>query len=158
MIPVASRRPTLPRPLALPLRLLPGRAHSALLAAALNRLLGEEIAAGELDFLEGRSVRIQVSDAGLSYDLRFSQGSLQATSTRPDLHVTGSAYDFMLLASGREDADTLFFQRQLRMQGSTDLGVHLKNFLASIDLSRLPLSGYVLPGMERVLRLYERLA
>jgi predicted lipid carrier protein YhbT len=39
----------------------------------------------------------------------------------------------MLLAARREDADTLFFQRRLRMSGDTELGLYLKNFLDAFE-------------------------
>ena len=65
-------------------------------------------------------------------------------------------YDFLLLIADREDPDTLFFQRRLRMSGDTALGVHLKNFLASVDLESLPLATLVRPGLDRALHLYER--
>lgn len=40
----------------------------------------------------------------------------------------------MLLASRKEDSDTLFFQRRLKMQGDTDLGLYVKNLLDGMDM------------------------
>ncbi len=51
----------------------------------------------------------------------------------PDATVAGGVGDFLLLAARREDADTLFFQRRLRMSGDTELGLYLKNFLDAFE-------------------------
>ena len=50
-----------------------------------------------------------------------------------DLLIEGSAYDFLLLAIRREDPDTLFFNRRLRLGGNTELGLYLKNFLDALE-------------------------
>ncbi|HHH39473.1 MAG TPA: sterol-binding protein [Sedimenticola sp.] len=131
-----DRSPRLPGPLALPLRLLPAAAHSQVLARILDRLFAPELADGELDFLEGRVMLIRVQDAGLSYRLTLEEGALRAASReRPqDLSIEGSIYDFLLLATRREDADTLFFNRRLRLGGDTELGLYVKNFLDALEL------------------------
>ncbi|MFB6261882.1 MAG: SCP2 sterol-binding domain-containing protein, partial [Thiohalorhabdaceae bacterium] len=38
------------------------------------------------------------------------------------------------LALGVEDADTLFFNRRLAMEGDTATGVYLKNFLDALEV------------------------
>ena len=151
--------PRLPRLVALPLRLAPERLHSTLVAGLLDRVFADHRADGELDFMEGRSIRIRVLDAGVDLNLAVSAGAFEPRSSRSesDLTVEGATYDFLLLISGHEDPDTLFFQRRLRMSGDTALGVHLKNFLASVDLDSLPLATLVQPGLSRGIRLYERL-
>ncbi|MEW8562257.1 MAG: SCP2 sterol-binding domain-containing protein, partial [Candidatus Thiodiazotropha sp.] len=74
-----------------------------------------------------------------------------------DLSITGTVYDYLLLISGKEDPDTLFFQRHLVMDGDTGLGVHLKNMLAAVELDQLPLPMDVRPYIDRLLRVYENL-
>jgi len=153
------KRPQLPRVLTLPLRLLPERLHGAMAARLLERVFAAQRTDGELDFMEGKSVCIRVLDAGI--DLGLSAGS-KGFESRPqghdtDLVIEGMAYDFLLLITGQEDPDTLFFQRRLHMSGDTALGVHLKNFLASVDPDSLPLAAVVRPSLERGLHLYERI-
>jgi O2-independent ubiquinone biosynthesis accessory factor UbiT len=111
-----------------------------------------------LDFMEGKCVRIRALDAGIDLDLAAHAGSFESRPPEPtaDLVIEGTAYDFLLLIAGREDPDTLFFQRRLRMSGDTALGVHLKNFLASVDLDSLPLATLARPGLDRGLLLFER--
>lgn len=131
-----SRSPTLPRLLRLPLGLVPDAAHTAVLVQVLNRVLAPEIKGGELDFLDGRVMRIGVDDARLNVRLTLSGGRIRAAPAgQPvDLSIDGSVYDFLLLATRREDPDTLFFNRRLRLGGSTELGLYVKNFLDSLEL------------------------
>ena len=151
--------PQLPRILTLPLRLVPERVNGALAAGLLERVFAGHRADGELDFMEGRSIRIRVLDAGIDLSLAGNADGFESLSpeTEPDLTVEGTTYDFLLLITGTEDPDTLFFQRRLRMSGDTALGVYLKNFLASVDLDSLPLATLVRPGLNRGLQLYERI-
>jgi O2-independent ubiquinone biosynthesis accessory factor UbiT len=154
-----TKRPLIPEPLSLPLRILPGKLHGVILSKLLNRVFQSQLAEGELDFLEGRVVHIRVRDAGLQYALTLAQGRLEEAGKRPvDLSVSGSVYDYLLLIAGREDPDTLFFQRYLTMDGDTGLGVHLKNMLASVDPSELPIPKEIYRLVERLLRLYERVS
>ena len=156
----ARTRPRPPLPLSLPLGLVPERMQSLAAAQALNRIFVRERAQGELDFLEGKHVRIRVDDAGTAFAINLNRGWFRTAEPKrtPDLSVSGTLYDYLLLITGREDPDTLFFQRRLRMQGDTELGVYLKNFLASVDPTSLPLGSLVQPALNRGLSLYERLA
>jgi predicted lipid carrier protein YhbT len=131
-----SKAPALPRPLALPLALIPPVAHSTVLVTALNRIFRQELEDGELDFLEGHVMLIRVSDARISYYITLENGRLKsaARGEAHDLSIEGSIYDFLLLATRREDPDTLFFNRRLRLGGSTELGLFVKNFLDSLEL------------------------
>jgi predicted lipid carrier protein YhbT len=45
-----------------------------------------------------------------------------------------SARDLARLALRLEDPDTLFFDRRLRIEGDTDLGLRVKNMLDAIEL------------------------
>jgi predicted lipid carrier protein YhbT len=131
-----SKSPTLPRPLALPLRVVPSIAHSRALVAALNKVFASALHDGELDFLEGQVMLVRVSDASLEFRITLSGNKLRvANSRRPhDLSIEGTVFDFMLLATRREDADTLFFNRRLKLGGSTELGLYVKNFLDALEI------------------------
>jgi predicted lipid carrier protein YhbT len=48
------------------------------------------------------------------------------------LRVAAPAESYWRLAEGTEDADTLFFERKLVMEGDTELGLLLKNTLDAI--------------------------
>ncbi len=153
-----AKRPQLPRLLSFPLRLVPARLNSALTARVLEHIFAEQKNEGELDFMEHRTACIRVLDAGIELNITAGPDGFQSIprGQDTDLTIEGMAYDYLLLITGREDPDTLFFQRRLRMSGDTALGVHLKNFLASVDPETLPLAGLVRPGLERGLSIYER--
>ena len=131
-----KQQPRFPTPLALPLGLIPTRLNSAILVKILNHLFAPELADGELDFLAGKQMLITVADARLSYRITLANGMLAAVGgDRPeDLSIAGNVYDFLLLAPRREDPDTLFFNRRLKLGGDTELGLYVKNFLDSLEI------------------------
>ena len=57
-----------------------------------------------------------------------------APQDAPDLTISASAHDFLLLAQRKQDPDTLFFSRRLSMQGDTELGLVVKNAIDAIEL------------------------
>jgi len=150
--------PRLPAPLSLPLGLIPTAIHSRLLVQLLNRLFATELRDGELDFLEGRVMEIEVRDARLSYRITLAGGRLAAApgGREKDLSISGTVYDFLLLATRQEDPDTLFFNRRLRLGGDTELGLYVKNFLDALEIDdRL---GPLLKLLQGTTRLADRFA
>ncbi len=135
--------PAVPKPtqlLSIPIKLIPGALHSHGLAFILNKILADALDQGELDFLDGRIARITVSDLGLDYRLTLRHGRLTAAEShrQPDVRFGGLLKEFMLLALNKEDPDTLFFQRRLQLEGDTELGLEIKNFLYTLDENTLP--------------------
>lgn len=108
-----------------------------------NRVFAREIAEGSVDFLRGRIVEIRVRELpvslALGFDGRHFLGSVEPG--RADLRITGRLDDYGALIAGQADPDTLFFQRRLQVEGSAELGVHLKHFLAGVDPETLPFIG-----------------
>ncbi|AUB81287.1 ubiquinone anaerobic biosynthesis accessory factor UbiT [Candidatus Thiodictyon syntrophicum] len=137
--------------LSAPLRLLPTLAHSQALALVLNQVMKDAIAEGELDFLIGRTVGIEISDLGIRYRLGLAGGRIRGHGEGAPAAATisGGLHEFMLLAARREDADTLFFQRRLRMAGDTELGLYLKNFLDAFEPP--PQVAPLIRGLDRLL-------
>ena len=154
-----DRGARLPAPLSLPFRLVPGVLHSTALATVLDRVLARPLADGELDFLSGRSVAIRVDDAGIDYRLFLGVGGFYAghAGRAADVTMSGSLYDFLVLATGDEDPDTLFFQRRLRIEGDTALGLQVKNLLDSLDLGLHDLPETARAWVEGALAAYRRL-
>jgi len=155
--------PRLPGLLRLPLRFAPEPLLSYTIGRALNTLFAAPLADGELDFLSGRRMNVEVSDAGLSFSVTLQDGRLQAYRRvgDPDLSISGTVYTFLLLATRREDSDTLFFRRELKTQGDTELGLYLKNFLDGLEPDTLPLHRVIGPLLERALGVadgYQRLS
>ncbi|QJQ05105.1 SCP2 domain-containing protein [Undibacterium piscinae] len=91
--------------------------------------------------LYGKSFLIVIEDLGLQLRFVCDQGkfkpqmSPQSSAAPADVRLSALAVDFFQLASGMEDADTLFFRRRLKMEGDTELGVAVKYWL---DASERP--------------------
>ncbi|MEE8429224.1 MAG: SCP2 sterol-binding domain-containing protein [Gammaproteobacteria bacterium] len=151
--------PALPGILALPLFAIPGIIQSTLFTKVANAILAFPIKNGELDFLRHRTISIQAQDAGVRIAITIINNKLAASpiGTRHDLSIQGNLYDLLLLISRREDSDTLFFQRRLRMEGDTELGLEIKNFLDSLDADVLKLVKPLNSALQKALPLYERL-
>ncbi|HEY5642960.1 MAG TPA: SCP2 sterol-binding domain-containing protein [Woeseiaceae bacterium] len=133
-------KPRFPTIVASPLAALPAPIKSAALQPVLNALFARPLADGELDFLEGRIVNVSVPDARIHFSLQASARRLRVgrASATPDLEFRGDAIAFLELASGREDSDTLFFQRRIMSSGDTELGLYVKNFLEGLERGSLP--------------------
>ena len=153
-----DKAPLFPHLLSMPLAFIPDRVHSTAVVTVLNRVFADALRDGELDYLHGHSVRIHVRDMQLTFCITLQQGRLAASRARnmPDLSITGTLHSFLLLAARCEDTDTLFFQRRLRMEGNTELGLEVKNFLDGLDVDSLWLPRQVSSMAQKALPLYER--
>jgi predicted lipid carrier protein YhbT len=122
---------------------LPAAPPSLVFAAAANRLLWPALKALDWQALVGRRYAIRVNDLGLTLRFTVTPRGFAPDSGAPDLTISASARDFLLLLARREDPDTLFFSRRLVSEGDTELGLIVKNLLDALDLDvvlgRLPL-------------------
>ncbi|MCG8382450.1 MAG: SCP2 sterol-binding domain-containing protein [Gammaproteobacteria bacterium] len=105
---------------------------------ALNQLFKKERLNDELSFLQKKVIALQVNDLELTLYVTLINQKIMVPrqKVRPDVTMQGTVYDFLLLASRREDPDTLFFNRRLKLSGDTELGLYVKNFLDALDLTR----------------------
>ena len=132
--------PELPSIVRKPLAWVPLPIKAKAITSAMNAMFAMPLEAGELGFLTERVMNVFVSDAELSFSVRLDQGKLRAdiAALEADLTIEGTVYTFLLLATRKEDADTLFFRRQLKTSGDTELGLQVKNFLDGLELETLP--------------------
>ena len=148
----------LPRPFSLPAHLIPASLHATFITQIFNQLLSEQRQQGELDFLQDRVLCINIEDAAISFSISLQNKRLVAAKSKHyDMKISGTIHDFLLLSSRTEDADTLFFQRRLKMQGDTELGLYLKNFLDGMDIDTLPYYNRMNPLLIKGIRVYEQL-
>ncbi len=126
--------PVPPEPLRRLIERLPVAPPSLLLALLLNRVLLPRLDAGAREALAGQTVEVCVTDFGLRLRLALGRGGFvpASSSGAPKLRVAASAAAFWRLAAGEDDADTLFFERLLVMEGDTEYGLQLKNTLDAI--------------------------
>ena len=124
----------------LPGRLVPYAVQAPVLQAALNSAFRMPLENGELGFLEGRRIRIRITDAQIDWRVGlFDDGFRTLERAGPeDVSISGQLPDFALLATRRVDHDTLFFQRRIRIEGDTELGLGLKNTIDAMDWDDLP--------------------
>ncbi|MBQ0712047.1 MAG: SCP2 sterol-binding domain-containing protein [Porticoccus sp.] len=122
------------------LRLAPFSPQKFLLERLLKQFLLEPIAEGDLEFLTDRVLKISVEDVGIGWRLSYKNNQLiiQPLNGPSDATISGNARAFILLASRQEDPDTLFFRRELSIEGDTELGLEVKNLLDSVELDALP--------------------
>ena len=106
----------------------------------LNPLLDDTISDGDLDLLENRVLALSVFETGQSWHFSLINHRLELVRPgRPaDVRISGTIEAFLLISNHLEDPDTLFFQRELNIEGDTELGLTIKNCLHNVDTGRLP--------------------
>ena len=131
-----ARQTALPVPAALRsfVARLPIRPPSFVLALALDRLLRPHLTANVERQLADRVVEIEVCDLGIRCRLMLTESGFHAVRDggAVALRVAADAASYLRLLRGEEDADRLFFERALVMEGDTEYGLILKNTLDAI--------------------------
>lgn len=130
------------------LSLLPFAAQKALLLPALSSVFQESIEDGDFAFLQDKWLKIVISDLNLHWWLSFdkdklvmaSMNELLASNITEDICFSATGDDLILIAGRKQDPDTLFFQRRLKIEGDTELGLEVKNLIDAIDIDQLPSS------------------
>nr|WP_315529429.1 SCP2 sterol-binding domain-containing protein [uncultured Achromobacter sp.] len=81
--------------------------------------------------LDGRSFAITIEDLGLRSAFTVLGGAFRPAWSRApcELELGAKLADLFRLIRAETDADTLFFQRRLRISGDTELGLIVKNWL-----------------------------
>ncbi|MFU9135336.1 ubiquinone anaerobic biosynthesis accessory factor UbiT [Erwinia tasmaniensis] len=128
-----------PQFLRIPLQLAPSALKKQCLQQLLSWQFQHALAEGDLDFLEGRGLGIEIRDLGLSWVTTLEQGKLQVVEREEaDVWFRGEANDLLLVTARRQDPDTLFFQRRLVIEGDTDLGLEVKNLMDAMEPEHMP--------------------
>jgi len=153
-------RPIARKVIGIPGRFVPYPVQKQVLSLVLNQAFREPLQHGELDFLEGAKVRIKVSD--LCIDWLICVGGEKVTpierTLKENVCISGEGPDFVLLATRQVDPDTLFFQRRIRIEGDTELGLGIKNTMDSMDWDDLPLPlRRLLQGISLVIEKLQKL-
>ena len=121
---------------------LPQWPHTLALTAALNAAIKTgRLAQESLNLLEGRSFLIDVTDTGGRAYFTYRSGLFRpawSPLSAPDLTFRASLASFLQLIARQEDPDTLFFNRELCIEGDTELGLILKNMLDAVEWPKMP--------------------
>ncbi|EEP94125.1 Lipid carrier protein [Yersinia aldovae ATCC 35236] len=122
-----------------PLKLAPFALKRQVIEQVLGWQLRQALQDGELAFLESRWLKIEVRDLALQWFMSVENGRLVVSQqAEADVSFSGDANDLILIAARKEDPDTLFFQRRLRIEGDTELGLYVKNLMDAIELESMP--------------------
>ncbi|MBC8493539.1 MAG: SCP2 sterol-binding domain-containing protein [Candidatus Thioglobus sp.] len=110
--------------------------NNKVIVGIFNQVFAQAIRNDDLSFLQDQWILIKVTDIGLSFNLGFDGKRL--IQTHQDNHfgltISADSCHFLDLVSKQKDPDTLFFQRKIKMQGSTELGLYVKNFLDAFEV------------------------
>lgn len=113
---------------------LPVQPPSLVLARVLTERWWPQVPLSARPGLCGRRVDVVVRDLGLTFRLcAEGRGIRMATAHEPmAVAIQADARAFLDLMAGREDPDTLFFERRLVMEGDTAFALLLKNTLDAV--------------------------
>lgn len=142
-----------PRRLAPILQAVPAAARDRVVRRACMQVLQAALAGGDLEFMQGRRLGIEVSDLGLRWVVERRGDQLHVDQGEAEASVRGSATDLLLMAARLEDADTLFFQRRLVLTGDVELGLTVRNLLDRLPWDAVPLAVRI--GLNRGAKLAE---
>ncbi|MCW8330032.1 SCP2 domain-containing protein [Photobacterium sp. SDRW27] len=123
-----------------PAKLTPFAIQKKIMLEGLAMVFKEALEDGDFEFLEDRWLKVEVRDLGLRWFISYQNEQLVVSehAGQEDVSFSGECNDLVLIAARKEDPDTLFFQRRLRIEGDTELGLEVKNLMDSIDLDSLP--------------------
>lgn len=119
------------------LQTCPDVIHANAISHIANHLLsGQPSEKERLLELDGKRICLVITDTGNSWQFRIKGTRLvRDSSGEPwDVCIRGGLMDFMLLATRAEDPDSLFFARRLGIEGDTETGLYIKNFLDSFEM------------------------
>ncbi len=121
-------------------RIVPKPLQNHFVLYQLNHLAKVFMEDGELDFMEGKIARVELRD--LSANWYFTKVGkrlvmLDQETEHTDVEFSGTLNAMVLMASQQVDPDTLFFNRDLKITGDTELGLEIKNLIDQFDLNLL---------------------
>ena len=113
---------------------LPMQPPAMALSAVLNRVLLARLPQDAREALSNRTVEVCVTDIGLVLRLQLdgSGFKLAPAGSPVVLRIAADGPSYWRLIRGEDDADRLFFERALVMEGDTEMGLVLKNTLDAI--------------------------
>jgi O2-independent ubiquinone biosynthesis accessory factor UbiT len=124
------------KPLSHFLHFVPDKLHARLLSRFGAHLMQEQAVTSRLDFMQGKRVKFTIKDTGNCWQFIIRDHRLvddMNSKITSDVHIQGNLNTFLLLAMGKEDPDSLFFSRDLSLEGNTEDGLYIKNLIDAMD-------------------------
>lgn len=115
-------------------RRLPVQPPSFVAARLLDRLLWPKLDDGQRSALAGRIVEVELIESGVRVRLLLGASgfSVAGGAAEPAVRIRARTDALWRLVRGQDDADRLFFERALVMEGDTEYGLIIKNTLDAI--------------------------
>jgi len=109
----------------------------------INTAFSEQIADGDFEFLQERTLQIEILDAKLYLVLSYNQNKIICShfsdnQIDSDATLSIDTANAIKLIQQEVDPDTLFFQRKLKINGDTELAHHVKNTIDTLDPEVIP--------------------
>jgi predicted lipid carrier protein YhbT len=106
----------------------------------MQQTFAEAFDSGQLGFLQGRWLALEVRDLDLQWFITLGRNGLilVASPVVPDVTIRGDFSAFVSLANQEQDPDTLFFSRRLVIEGDTELGLAVKNLMFATEINGFP--------------------
>ncbi len=121
-------------------RMVPSRVQNLFVSHQLNHLSKQFMDDGELEFMNDKVVLIELRDLSANWYFIKNGTRLEMLNHIPehaDVTFSATVDSMVLMASQKVDPDTLFFNRELKITGDTELGLEIKNLIDCFDLSLL---------------------
>jgi len=118
------------------LRFVPDQIHTKLISRLGGHLMNGQAITSRLDFMEGKRLQLTIKDTGNCWKFIIRNNRLvddASSNSVSDVHISGDLKTFLLLATGNEDPDSLFFSRHLSLEGNTEDGLYIKNLIDAMD-------------------------
>ncbi|MBE0546368.1 MAG: SCP2 sterol-binding domain-containing protein [Rubrivivax sp.] len=115
-------------------RRLPVGPPSFVAARLLDHLLWPRLDASQRSLLKQRCIELETVETGLRVRLVLGERGFEVAraGVAPVVVIRAHTAALLRLARGEDDADRLFFERQLVMEGDTEFALLLKNTLDAI--------------------------
>jgi predicted lipid carrier protein YhbT len=118
------------------LRFIPDKIHTHLISRLGGHLMKGQAITSRLDHMEGKRLQLTIKDTGNCWKFIICNNRLlndEKSNAIADVHIQADLKTFLLLATGKEDPDSLFFSRKLSLEGNTEDGLYIKNLIDAMD-------------------------
>ncbi|MFT4764140.1 MAG: putative lipid carrier protein YhbT [Oleispira sp.] len=133
--------------LAIAHKIMPTKIENYFVLHQVKRLSQPFMDEGEIDFLDGKIVEVEIRDLSAKWYftkigqqlvmLDIDKAKVLTVEPEADVVFSASVDALVLMASQKVDPDTLFFNRKLKITGDTELGLEIKNLFDQFDLELL---------------------
>jgi predicted lipid carrier protein YhbT len=118
------------------------RPHGVAICTALNGALAARwLQRDDLAVFDGKVFSVVVEDLGATALFTYERDRFRSVSYRhgaADVTFRAALGTYCKLLARQEDPDTLFFKRELAIEGDTELGLAVKNMLDAIEWPAWP--------------------